>query len=82
MKLRYRHVTQYEDYASLDMTPTDSPGEFAATVPGDFLVSQWDFMYLIEATDRAGHGAMWPDLLKEQPYVFVKLDRAALAPSH
>ena len=82
VKLRYRHVTQYEDYASLDMTPTDSPGEFAATVPGDFLVSQWDFMYLIEATDRAGHGAMWPDLLKEQPYVFVKLDRAALAPSH
>ena len=81
VKLRYRHVTQYEDYASLDMTPTGSLGEFAATVPGDFLVPQWDFMYLIEATDRAGHGAMWPDLLREQPYVFVKLDRAALAPS-
>ena len=52
-----------------------TPGEFAATVPGDFLVPQWDFMYFIEATDRAGHGTMWPDLAKEQPYVIVKLER-------
>ncbi len=73
--LRYRHLTQYEDYASLTMTPTATPGEFAATVPGKFLVPQWDFMYFIEATDRAGHGRMWPDLATEQPYVIVKLER-------
>ena len=57
------------------MPPTGTPGEFAATVPGDFLVPQWDFMYFIEATDRAGHGAMWPDFAKEAPYIFVKLAR-------
>ena len=50
-------------------------GDFAATVPGAFLVPQWDFMYFIEATDKAGNGAMWPDFMKEAPYVFVKLQR-------
>ena len=77
VRLRYRHLTQYEDYLSLDLLPTSAAGEFAATVPGDFLVPQWDFMYFIEATDRAGNGTMWPDLLKEQPYVIVKLQRTS-----
>lgn len=77
VRLRYRHLTQYEDYLSLEMTPTGTAGEFAATVPGDFLVSHWDFMYFLEATDRAGNGTMWPDLLKEQPYVIVKLQRGS-----
>lgn len=75
VRVRYRHVTQYEDYETLAMTPTGEPGVFAATVPGDFLVPEWDFMYLFEVIDRAGNGAMWPDLAKEMPYVFVKLER-------
>ncbi|MDO8543514.1 MAG: hypothetical protein Q7S40_23995 [Opitutaceae bacterium] len=75
VRLRYRHVTQYEDYATLEMKPTGAPGIFEATVPGEFLVPQWDFMYLVEAIDRAGNGMMWPDLAKEMPYVFVKLER-------
>ncbi len=32
--LRYRHVTQFEDYVALEMVPTGVPDEFAATVPG------------------------------------------------
>lgn len=73
--LRYRHVTQFEDYESLAMTRTGNADEFAATVPGQFLVPQWDFMYFIEATTRAGHGVQWPDLAREAPYVIVRLQR-------
>jgi hypothetical protein len=73
--LRYRHVTQYEDYATLEMKPTGAPSEYAATVHGDFLVPEWDLMYLVEIIARDGHGAMWPDLAREQPYVIVPLAR-------
>jgi hypothetical protein len=75
VRLRYRHVTQFEDYATLDMTSTGESGVFAVTVPGDFIIPKWDFMYFIEATDNAGNGTMWPDLAKEQPYVIVPLSR-------
>jgi hypothetical protein len=75
VRLRYRHVTQFEDYETLDMQPAGESGIYAATVPGDFFDAQWDFMYFIEAIDKAGNGVMWPDLAKEMPYVIVKLDR-------
>jgi len=75
VRLRYRHVTQFEDYATLEMQRTGDTDEFTATVPGDFLVPQWDFMYFVEATARAGHGVQWPDLAQEAPYVIVKLKR-------
>jgi hypothetical protein len=75
LRLRYRHVTQYEDYATLDLLPTGRPDEFAATIPGEFLEPQWDAMYFIEAIDGAGNGTMWPDFRREPPYVFVKLQR-------
>ncbi len=75
VKLRYRHVTQFEDYQSLEMTRLGESDDFAATVPGDFLVPQWDFMYFIEATSRVGHGIQWPDLAQESPYVIIKLNR-------
>jgi hypothetical protein len=75
VRLRYRHVTQFEDYEALEMTRMGDTDEFAATVPGDFLVPQWDFMYFIEATARAGHGIQWPDLAQEAPYVVIALVR-------
>ncbi|HVZ66567.1 MAG TPA: hypothetical protein VG936_18525 [Lacunisphaera sp.] len=75
VKLRYRHVTQYEDYPTLDMQPTGQPGEFAATIPGDFITTEWDLMYFIEAIDGAGNGTMWPDFRRESPYVIVKVQR-------
>jgi hypothetical protein len=75
LRLRYRHVTQYEDYAALDLQPTGRPDEFAATIPGEFVIAKWDVMYFVEAIDRAGNGTMWPDFRREPPYVFVHLQR-------
>jgi hypothetical protein len=75
LRLRYRHVTQYENYQTLDMQPTGQPDEYAATIPGEFLGPQWDAMYFIEAIDGAGNGTIWPDFRREPPYVFVKLKR-------
>jgi len=75
LRLRYRHVTQYEDYLTLDMQPTGRPDEYSATIPADFITAQWDVMYFIEAVDRAGNGTHWPDFLREPPYVFVHLRR-------
>ena len=44
-------------------------------MPGDFIIPQWDFMYFIEAEDKAGNGTIWPDLEKEMPYIIVQLQR-------
>jgi len=74
-RLRYRHVTQFEDYATLEMQPSGRPDEYAATIPGEFLEPAWDAMCFIEAIDGAGNGAIWPDFRREPPYVFVRLQR-------
>jgi hypothetical protein len=68
-------VTQFEDYSTIEMQPAGEPGVYAATIPADALNPRWDFMYFIEATFKSGEGAIWPDLLKETPYVIVKLQR-------
>ena len=73
--LRYRSVTQFEDYKSLDMAETDTKGRYSVTVPGKDIVSKYDFMYLIEVMDNKGNGKIYPDLEKEAPYVIVELQR-------
>jgi len=75
VRLRYRSVTQFDDYSTLEMHPTGQPGVYTATVPGSAVNPKWDFMYFIEAIPKSGDGTMWPDLLKECPYVVVKLQR-------
>ena len=75
LRLRYRHVTQFEDYVTLELRPTGRTDEYAATIPGEFLEPKWDVMYFIEAINRAGTGTMWPDFTREPPYVIVKLQR-------
>jgi hypothetical protein len=76
VRLRYRSVTQFDDYRTLEMQrAAGQTGVYTATVPGEALNPKWDFMYFIEAVDRADGGAIWPDLLKETPYVIVKLQR-------
>ncbi|MBL7152548.1 MAG: hypothetical protein ISS79_02435, partial [Phycisphaerae bacterium] len=75
VRLRYRSVTQFEDYKSLDMTETDTEGQYNVTVPGKDIVSKYDFMYLIEVMDNKGNGAIYPDLENQTPYVIVKLQR-------
>jgi len=75
VRLRYRNVTQFEDYKALDMAKTDVDGEYRAVIPGHDINAKWDFMYLIEVMDNNGNGAIYPDMEKETPYVVVKLDR-------
>ncbi|QEF97998.1 hypothetical protein Mal15_20440 [Stieleria maiorica] len=75
LKLRYRHVTQYEEYRELDFHPTERTNEYAATIPGGFLVPQWDVMYFIEVIDGVGNGAICPDFQTRAPYVIVELER-------
>ncbi len=70
VRLRYRRVNQFDDYATRPMTP-GSDGLYATTVPGDAVVAGWDFMYFIEVIDARGNGRNWPDLAAEMPYVIV-----------
>jgi hypothetical protein len=58
------------------MLPTGRPHEYQATIPGEDLDPRWDFMYYIEAMDRAGNGAIFPDLETETPYVLARLHTA------
>jgi hypothetical protein len=75
VRLRYRHVTQFEDYKTGEMQYYPQTGLWSATIPGAFVVPQWDLMYLVEAMDTQGNGRMYPDMEVEMPYVIVKLDR-------
>jgi hypothetical protein len=75
VRLRYRHVTQFEDYATVEMTPTQEAGVFSATIPGEFIVPQWNMMYFLEVIDKAGNGLCWPDFAREMPYVIVNVAR-------
>lgn len=75
VRLRYRSVTQFEDYRTLEMTASGEGDRYAAIVPPKHLPPRWDFMYFIEVMDRHGNGTICPDLEKETPYVIVKLRR-------
>ena len=75
VRLRYRHVTQFEDYQTAEMQYDPQTELWSATIPGEFVVPQWDLMFFIEAADTLGNGRMYPDMEIEMPYVIVKLDR-------
>ena len=77
IRLRYRHLTQFEDYESVEMTLDPATGKYVGTIPGSFIVPQWDLMYFVEAIASHGAGVMVPDLEQEMPYVIVPVDRAA-----
>lgn len=74
--LRYRRVTQFEDYQSARMTFNEVSGKYEADIPAEFFTENYDVMYLIEAMDTKGNGRMYPDLADETPpYVMVHLNR-------
>jgi len=85
VRLRYRSVTQFQDYRTLEMVETGlsrrgrattgRKGEYRAIVPGEHVEAKWDFMYLFEVMDKKGNGKIYPDLEQEAPYVVVKLRR-------
>ena len=74
VRLRYRHLTQYEDYETKPMLP-DAAGIFRARIPGAFITAERDLMYFIEAVDQAGNGCIAPDLETETPYRIVAVAR-------
>jgi hypothetical protein len=75
VRLRYRHLTQFEDYESLDMKLNPATGLYQGTIPGEFITSEWDLMYFVEAVDTQGNGCTIPDLEIEMPYAIVELKR-------
>jgi hypothetical protein len=50
---------------------------WAAEIPSDYVVSDWDLMYWIEAVDEAGRGALAPkpDPVAAIPYWVIRIDR-------
>jgi hypothetical protein len=80
VRLRYRHVTQYEDYETAEMTLDAKTGNYTARIPAAFDSPKWDLMCFIEVVDRKGEGRMFPDLEVETPYVVIaRVGRPILA---
>jgi hypothetical protein len=74
-RLRYRHVNQYEDYETAEMTLDAASGLYRGTIPAAFVDPKWDLMCFVEVVDRAGIGRMYPDLDRQTPYVVVAVKR-------
>jgi hypothetical protein len=79
--LRYRGLSEHQDFKLLNMLPTGKDSEYAATVPGEEIDPHFDFMYLFEVMDNAGNGKIYPDLAKETPYIVVNVE-SELGESH
>ena len=75
MRLRYRHLSQYEDYLTADMTLDSKTGLYTASVPASFIDPKWDVMYFVEVVGKDGGGRMYPDLEKQAPYIIVPVKR-------
>lgn len=76
VRLRYRHLTQYEDYKSIDMSVSENgAGDYKGVIPGNFVEFEWDLMYFIEAMDQNGNARMYPEFEKGMPYKIIELDR-------
>jgi len=69
--LRYRGVSEHQDFKLLNMLPTGKGDEYEAIVPGEDIDPHFDLMYLFEVMDDAGNGKIYPDLARETPYIVV-----------
>lgn len=74
--LRYRGLSQHQDFRTIPMLPTGRDDEFDAVIPALDIDPKFDLMYLLEVTDNAGNGAIYPDLHSETPYVIVQIQPA------
>jgi hypothetical protein len=71
--LRYRGVSEFQDFKELDMLPTGNSNEYEATIPANDLDPHFDLMYLFEVMDNVGNGKIYPDMAKETPYIVVNV---------
>lgn len=74
-RLRYRHVTQFEDYQTAEMALDQKAGFYGAVIPAAFIDPKWDLIYFVEVVGKNGAGRMYPDLEREMPYVIVPVKR-------
>lgn len=75
VRLRYRNVSQHEDYHTLPMSPSPDGDRYQATIPAGEIGPAWDLMYFLEVMDRNGNGRIHPDLDRQTPYFIVNLQR-------
>jgi hypothetical protein len=75
VRLRYRHLNQFEEYKTAAMQPDKHTGRWTASIPGAFIIPEWDLIYYIEAMDEHGNGCTAPHPDKEMPYIIVELQR-------
>ena len=76
VRLRYRHLTQYEDYQSAEMAAIPGKaGTYQGQIPSSFIDPKSDLMYFVEVMGTNGRGRMYPDLEKETPYIVVSVRR-------
>jgi hypothetical protein len=71
--LYYRPMRQTMEYSAITM---DQKGtEFSATIPGQAISPDYDFMYYFEAFDEHGNATLFPNPDITQPYFVVKVKR-------
>ena len=75
VRLRYRHLTQYEDYQTAEMTPEAGTSIYTASILASFIDPKCDLMYFVEVVNKNGMGRMYPDLEVEMPYKVVSVKR-------
>jgi hypothetical protein len=75
LRLRYRHLTQVEDYQAAEMSCDARSGVWTAAIPAAFIDPKWDLVYFVEAIDANGSGRNFPDLEVTAPYVVVPVRR-------
>jgi hypothetical protein len=78
VRLRYRGVSEFQDFQELEMLPTGNGNEYEATIPAKDLDPQFDLMYLFEVMDNAGNGKIYPDMATETPYIVVNVGHSSL----
>ena len=71
LRLRYRHLTQFEDYLTAPMRLNTENGLYEGVIPGEFIDPEWNLIFYVEALDARGNGRIYPDLDSEAPYVTV-----------
>jgi hypothetical protein len=80
VRLRYRGLSEHQDFQVLNMLPTGQGSEYEATILGENIDPHFDMMYFIEVMDNVGNGKIYPNLYKETPYTVVKIDPASKTP--
>ena len=57
----------------LDMTASGG-SSYESTIPGEFIVPNWDLTYEVEAVDVSGAGKFYPDFDIRDPFVVTKVE--------